>query len=526
MPPLAAALSSAAIPLATGRLLAWSFLRGLPESGEPRRRALAPYRRAAFLVGIAQLQLAWMAGVSALGPELVGAPGGPAALAFGAVCALIAFAAGGVARTAEAPTGAGVTTAGALALRVRLSTLALGPLAVGAAAAALPVRDAAGAVAWGWVAAAGALCVGGVAFGGLALATATGAVRPAGDRVRRLAREAAAREGARLGAVLRLPTAGARLVNAAALPWARAVVVTDDAAELLDDDELGAVLAHEAGHLSEPPLVLLARLAVPSALLFGALVGPRLLGDGSDPLLAGGAFVATAIAALVATRRLSRRMEERADRRASEAVGGAALARALRRIHAHAQIPTVRGGRRTHPDLHDRLVSLGEDPGPRPPPPPDGGRLFGLAIASCLVGLPLALHTVTDVPPESVTTLRPDRARWRLRLDPWDAEAMLALSWASRREQRLSRAEERAALAARMGPDPIAYHELWTELHAARRDCAGARAAFDRALRERAARSLRQEAPLELGGYHLPPTFIRECEIRAPSLDEPAEASP
>src|SRR6185436_748232 len=111
-------------------------------------------------------------------------------------------------------------------------------------------------------------CVAGVAYGGLAASVLLRALLPATADVQAIAREIAAREKTSLRLVLRLPTDGARFANAAAIPWARTMVVTDAAASLLTPDELRAVLAHEAGHLSESPFAALARLGVATLALF------------------------------------------------------------------------------------------------------------------------------------------------------------------------------------------------------------------------------------------------------------------
>ena len=52
------------------------------------------------------------------------------------------------------------------------------------------------------------------------------------------------------------------------IPWARTMVVTDRIVSILTPDELRAVLAHEAGHLSEGWSVIAARLLL--AAIFGA----------------------------------------------------------------------------------------------------------------------------------------------------------------------------------------------------------------------------------------------------------------
>lgn len=160
----------------------------------------------------------------------------------------------------------------------------------------------------------------------------------------------------------------------------------------------------------------------------------------------------------------------------------------------------------------------------RPGPPdaaPSGGRgagvVLGLLLAGGIGGAPIALHEATDVTPADASSAPIERALWRLRVEPWDAEAMLALGWNARRSNHLDRAQRYAERAARMHPDLVARLELTTELRAARGDCDGATQAFQRALEERARREFEGvlEERLELGGYHLPPTYVTACRADA-----------
>jgi Zn-dependent protease with chaperone function len=371
---------AAGLPFVTARLLAAIFLRGAPGGGEERARRLAPFRTAAMLAGFAQIQVAWIAGASALDTQL-------GAVALGMTAAAIAFVMGGVARRVEEPPHARSSALGAALLRLRILPWFLGPGLAAGAASALPVLDGA-SIRWPFAALSLLLCAFGVAYGGLLALLATRAIRPATPEVRALARDVAAREQTSLALVLRLPTPGVRFANAAAIPWARAMIVTDSITELLSADELRAVLAHEAGHLSEPPIVLLARLGGASLLVFTLTTGTRLAeARGLDPTFAGIGGLALAAVFFLLVRKLARRMEERADARALATVGGAPLAAALTKLHAYAQMPMVTGARRVHPDLFDRLAALGVETGPRPQPPPRrSGVLVGLVLAAILIG--------------------------------------------------------------------------------------------------------------------------------------------
>lgn len=523
--PLMSWVIAAALPLITARAL-WALLVGtLPASDVgAQANALAPFRSAAFIVGIVQIQLAWMMGATALGPSWVSSATSGWNELFGAICAVTAFCAGGVGRLIEEPERGGAQVRSAIALRLRLVPFFGGPAIAVWVASRLPAVEwsagasAAAAVAevrWGIVALSLVVVALGTAFGGIALSVATRALVPATAEVRALAYEVAGREGVKLAAVLRLPTGVARFANAAALPWARTMVVTDRIVSLLSPSELRAVLAHEAGHLSEGWSVIGARLGTAIVLLFllttGVRVGGALHPEGATIVLIAGVMIA--VPALIAVRRLARRMEERADAHARSSAGSASLADALVRIHEDARVPMVTGAKRVHPDLYDRLVACGRDPGPRPQPPRRrAGMVVGGIVSALLIGVLALAQMITTIELADVALTGPSAARWRLRFDPWDSHAMLAQAWATRRQEDLGMAEEQRLLAMRMGAPMPEAMELDAELMAARGDCAGARARFEEALAARAQRAFAEPwAPLELGGWHLPPTLVTEC---------------
>jgi Zn-dependent protease with chaperone function len=518
--PVAALLVMVLLPFATARLLGWAYLGDLPAEGEERRRRLVPFRRAAAVAGLAQVQLAWIAGVTRLGPTLVDEPGGPLSLLLGAIYATIAFLSGGVARRTEEPVDTRRSVMSALMLRLRIVPFVAAPVVVGIATTRLPLVVDAGdalAVSWGYAALAFALCFAAVAYGGLALSLATRALRRADAALSRRVSAAAQREGIDRVLALVLPTGDARFVNAAALPWARTVVVTEAAALHLSEEELDAVLAHEAAHLSEGPKVALLRLSAAALVLFALMPGLAIaFGLGFDRSGVGYAalFVFAALAFRHA-RRLARRMEERADDHAKAHLGGAPLASALRRLAELTQRPMVSGGKRVHPGLWDRLLSLGDDPGPKPKPLPRvAGFVLGGALFSAYLAAPATVSLLTDVTPEAIATLSTSAAKSRLLVDPWDGEAMLALGWRAREDGALDVAFARAEAAGRMGADPQSFYLLWSELSAADGDCEGARQAFEASLTAEAAAAFDDPfGNLSLGNYTLPPTLVTECEL-------------
>lgn len=106
-------------------------------------------------------------------------------------------------------------------------------------------------------------------------------------------------------------------------------------------------------------------------------------------------------------------------------------------------------------------------------------------------------------------------AWWALRLDPWDAEAILALAWAAERRDDLELAEARMELAEKAG---VARSESLTlaATIAAQEDCTRARELFDLALESRAAEAIELGASLTLGGYYLPESLVSRCELEKP----------
>lgn len=519
--PLGIALGAAAlVPQLTARALALLLLRKLPTTGEERRRRLYTFRQGAFLVGLVQLQLAWAMGVTrAITPSLEREPGGALALMAGGLCATVAFVSGGLARRAVEQLPSQRTSAlGVVAVRLRLVPMLGGPMIGALCAAQLPVvtRD---GVSLPWTLVALGVTALSVAYGGLALSLMTGALRIAPTSLRVLASDVAAREGVRLALVLRLPTGDARFANAAAIPWARTMIVTDRLTERLTPDEQRAVLAHEAAHLSESKTVTGARLASATLLVFALTVGLGLAWTaGAWGAVALVVALLLGLAGLLRVRLLAREMEKRADAHACTNAGAAVFARALRAIHEDAEAPMVTGARRVHPDLWDRLRACGEDPGPRPRAPAKRvGLLAALLILTMLAGVLAAVELTTRFDADDAVTVSVERTMWRLRLAPWDANAMLAAAWGARRDDDLETAWRGLRWAEAIGIDRAPADELRAELAAAAGDCETARDAFDRALQARARASLDDgAAPLELGGYRLPPTFVRRCAPLTP----------
>jgi hypothetical protein len=131
--PLLGCLLAISLPFGTARFLAWAYLGDLGPSSDDRSRRLVPFRRAALLVGLAQVQLLWSLGLTRLGPTLVEEPGTIPSLAFGAFLAILAFLAGGAARRIEEPAETRPSALAAVLSRLRLVTFAAGPVVLGIA---------------------------------------------------------------------------------------------------------------------------------------------------------------------------------------------------------------------------------------------------------------------------------------------------------------------------------------------------------------------------------------------------------
>jgi Zn-dependent protease with chaperone function len=220
-----------------------------------------------------------------------------------------------------------------------------------------------------------ALCAG--APVGRRLAHAVGLVRPAGPRVTAAAAHASAVAGR---PAPRAYEAAILSANAFALPIEGAVVVTDGALAALDDEELGALMAHEVHHLGE-------RGALTAVRVVSAVLGPVIL------VVVAGGRVTTELPLLwlawfgwhFLSRRFVRRAEAGAD--AAAHAEGAAYARALEALYEWNLVPANHRRPLTHPHLYDRLVAAGVPPAwPRPAPPVAGGKtLVAVVAAAALV---------------------------------------------------------------------------------------------------------------------------------------------
>ncbi len=156
--------------------------------------------------------------------------------------------------------------------------------------------------------------------------------------------------------------------NALALPFARAILVTEKARTLFSPDEMKAVLAHELAHLYEDKVTRLIRLLTPLLylplikVLFEVVVNP----ERGLPFLA---LCPVIMAGFIFLNRRRRRMEIRADvfgrwLHADKSI----YAKALAKLYQANETPAVMSRKRmVHPHLYDRLLAAGITPDfPRP----------------------------------------------------------------------------------------------------------------------------------------------------------------
>ncbi len=200
------------------------------------------------------------------------------------------------------------------------------------------------------------------------------------DSARRRILDACARQGLRVRDVRKLDSHGGRVANAAisgVLPRFRYVFVTDHLLEILDEDELDAVLAHEIAHGKRHHLLI--RLGATFAAI-GALMGLVVVATSLADLR--GRAVALAVAVVLPVAMLlvlvvvqgvvGVAQEGRADDHAVRTVGAPALARALEKIADANKVKRRTGWLwnvlQQHPGMEQRPARLREDAARTGPP--------------------------------------------------------------------------------------------------------------------------------------------------------------
>jgi Zn-dependent protease with chaperone function len=184
------------------------------------------------------------------------------------------------------------------------------------------------------------------------------------------------------------------LAQAYAMPGTRRLLFTERLLELLSDDEIAAVTAHEFAHLSEDRTAYLKRHVLWFVFLPWIFLKPVMNQFGAPGVAL---LLAPTLLAPIAFRAISKKLETRADHiaQAHEPERGV-YARALLRLYEDALLPAVDAkSNAAHPHLYDRLLAAGLSPDfPRPAPPASmawNGHLFALALGALAMVLLIRL---------------------------------------------------------------------------------------------------------------------------------------
>jgi Zn-dependent protease with chaperone function len=212
-------------------------------------------------------------------------------------------------------------------------------------------------------------------------------LQPAPARVAEIARKEAERAGAKLRSTL---TNEGPMANAFALMPMNKMLFSDSLLKLLSDEELAAICAHEAAHLTESKWIFAGRVVGVFILFPLIFIRPALHQFELPGALA---LLAMTFALLLFYRWLGRKMEKRADAAAADRTGDSAnYARALEKLYEANQIPAVMPKRNSlvHPDLYDRMLAVGVTPAYERPKPPRRAAwtplfLYGLFIFQLII---------------------------------------------------------------------------------------------------------------------------------------------
>jgi len=204
-----------------------------------------------------------------------------------------------------------------------------------------------------------------------------GLVTPADRRLQAIAEQVARETDTRIRAVWCVRWSRA---NAFVFPLGRHLLVTRAALDVLADDELAAVCAHEFGHLNESRMARLLQPIGIAILLANVPLGIPLMATwGPTAVLT---LVTGTLVLLLLLRRLSHELEDLADASAHERPvegGKASYARALEKLHRFNGTPAVARAS-AHGSLYDRMRAAGVEPDFERPAPPDRDVLGGFAI--------------------------------------------------------------------------------------------------------------------------------------------------
>lgn len=239
-------------------------------------------------------------------------------------------------------------------------------------------------IAFGWIVAALLLLILWQARGGIWLSRRLGFLTPASSEWVELVEELAGEM--KMEKLPKVWVADTAMLNAFALTTGHAVLFTQPLLDSLPREQVRALTAHEIGHLQEGPGSHFLRLIHPLVYLPIICLNPLIehFDFAMGLLLALGGY-------LLATRlymRFLRKAEFAADAAGPEECEetNRELAAALTTLYRENLVPAVlpQGGLKTHPDLYDRLLALGEDPDFERPGAPSSARSAALALLAVL----------------------------------------------------------------------------------------------------------------------------------------------
>ncbi len=211
-----------------------------------------------------------------------------------------------------------------------------------------------------------ALCIFWSHDGWIRVGKTLGLFLPPSERLQRIVRDTAARMNV---AVREICVMRGFVAQAYAMPGSRRLLFTDRLLELLSDEEIAAVTAHELGHLTEPWSTYSQRYVIWLMFLPWLFFKPLIHSVGEAGFFM---LLLSTVLVPIAYRALARKMELRADRIASSNEPETGVyARALLRLYEDGLLPAVNAkDNATHPSLYDRLIAAGMNPDfPRPKPP-------------------------------------------------------------------------------------------------------------------------------------------------------------
>lgn len=297
-----------------------------------------------------------------------------------------------------------------------------------------------------------------------------GLARPAGERVQTIVARTAAGLGRPPPHVVEVDL---RQANAFAFQLVNTVAVTRSLPALLDDEELGAIAAHELGHLHEPlalrlqrPLISAAALAAGFALALGLITSTR------DLLVALGCVGALLLLARRAARRGETHADTTAHQHSTSAHDSAAYARALEKVYAANLVPAVLRRPGPHGHLYDRLLAAGLTPAWARPAPPPRGRLEQLPVFALVLLTAFVSFGRLDARAGAAP------AQWRLALGDGSSRPLLSLAGDAVARARFQEAATFARAAGALAPGDPEVTAYRTMVLAVAGHCTEAEASF------------------------------------------------